>query len=164
MERPRLLTAIRRARLGPLAAAVLASVLTGCAASPTQSPISEYVAGIKDAIDSSQPERVPTLVVTWDPAEAELGQCRRIAGQTVIYLHVGRILDSAATVAEARSLITEVLVHELAHARLTCTDADHARLPPPAPRIAHKPSILLKQYAWDEFGAAAREERRSEWR
>jgi hypothetical protein len=148
--------------VGRLVAAALASVTTGCAAQPRQSPISEYVAGIKDAIDSSPPARLPTLVVTWDPAEVELGQCRRIAGQIVVYLHVGRILESAATVAEARSLITEVLVHELAHARLTCTDADHAHLPQPAPRIAHKSPTLLKQYAWDEFGTAAREQRRAE--
>jgi hypothetical protein len=157
------LPAARRCALrGPVVATALSWLAISCAATPTQSPISEYVAGIKDAIDSSQPERLPTLVVTWDAAEAELGQCRRIAGQTVVYLHVGRILESAATVAEARSLITEVLVHELAHARLTCTDADHAHLPAPAARMAHKSPTLLKQYAWDEFGLSAREQRRSE--
>lgn len=147
---------LRRWRRGRLMPLIFAVVTTACGAAPRQSPLSEYVAGIQDAIASTQPERVPTLVVTWDPGEVELGQCKRIAGQPVVYLHIGRILDSANTVEEARTLISEVLVHELAHARLTCSDADHAQLPRPTPRIPRGAPTLLKQYAWDEFGVAGR--------
>lgn len=161
MKRPRPPAWLSWEWVGLLAASVM-TWLTACAPAQKQSPVSEYVAGIKDAIDSAQPERVPTLVVTWDPAEIELGQCRRVAGQPVVYLHVGRILDSANTVEEARALIAEVLVHELAHARLTCTDADHTQLPPPARRVPRGAPTLLKQYAWDAFGTAGRDERRQQ--
>jgi hypothetical protein len=149
---------LRRPRRGRLVPLLLVVVTSACGGAPKQSPLSEYVAGIQDAIVSTQPERVPTLVVTWDPGEVELGQCKRIAGQPVVYLHIGKILDSANTVEEARTLIAEVLVHELAHARLTCSDADHAQLPRPTPRVPRGAPTLLKQYAWDEFGVAGRSE------
>jgi hypothetical protein len=143
-------------RYASLALVVPFLLMAGCAPALKQSPVSEYVAGIKDAIDSAQPQRIPTLVVTWGAAEVELGQCKRIAGQTVVYLNVGKITDSVGTVEEARALIAEVLLHELAHARLTCSDADHAHLPLPAPRAVPDTPSVLKRYAWDEFAVGER--------
>jgi hypothetical protein len=162
VEYPLSPTAARRKARRLFTALTLTFVVDACSPTQMQSPISEYVAGIKDAIDTAQPDRLPTLVVTWDPGEAELGQCKRIAGEPVVYLHVGRILDSSDTVEQTRALIAEVLVHELAHARLTCTDADHAILPPPVRRLPRTSPSLLKQYSWDQFGLAGRNQSRAQ--
>jgi hypothetical protein len=101
-----------------------------------------------DAIDHAHVEQLPTIVVTWDKDQDELGQCRRIAGVPIIYLNVGTIVESTDSPEQARQLISEVLTHELGHARLTCSDADHAVLPR-AKRLTAAAPALRRMFAWE---------------
>ena len=145
-----------RLGFGAKATLVLAfSVGLGCGHAPPRSPTAEYLAGIEEAIERMQPKHMPTLIVTFDKDELEMGQCRRIAGQAFVYLHLGVITDRVDSPLEARALIAEVLAHELGHAELTCSDADHAVLLPRARRIHSDEARLTRSYVWQ--GAYARE-------
>jgi hypothetical protein len=131
--------------------AQLALLLPACAQHHAKNPLTEYLAGMSDAVERVQPAHVPTLIMTWDLQSNELGQCKRIDGEPVIYIHVGRIREQTRSVREARELITEVLVHELGHARLTCSDRDHAVLArvTPRTRVVDPPTRLNISYAWE---------------
>jgi hypothetical protein len=132
-------------------AALLALVLPGCAQRNIKNPLTEYLAGMSDAVERVQPAHVPTLIMTWDLQRNELGQCKRIDGEPVIYVHVGRIREQTRSVEEARELIAEVLAHELGHAQLTCSDRDHAVLArvTPRTRVVDPPTRLNISYAWE---------------
>lgn len=105
-------------------------LLFGCTGAQPANPIAEYLRGVEDAVRQAAPERMPTIVVTWNEDAPGFGACRIVAGERLVYVHAGRILRVARTVEEARSLITDVLVHELGHAALSCSDADHQELAP----------------------------------
>ncbi|MGC4087792.1 MAG: hypothetical protein QM756_07825 [Polyangiaceae bacterium] len=114
----------------------LLSGATACQQPPARSVTAEYLAGMEDAIQRMQPRQLPTIIVTWSKDALELGQCRRIAGEAIIYLHLGVIADRAQSADQVRALTAEVLAHELGHAELSCTDADHAALLPHAHRLS----------------------------
>jgi len=109
---------------------------------------------MEEALERMQPKRIPTIIVTWDKRELELGQCRRIAGEAIVYLHVGVIADRAKDALEARALIADVLAHELGHAELTCSDADHGLLLPRAHRLTPEAPSLRRSYVWETLRPA----------
>ena len=136
-------------RLGQRSYAAIITLLlvSACAPAKTTNPMAEYFEGIKRAASPLDPKKMPTMVLTWDSDQPDLGQCRRVAGEPVVYLHMGKILESARSVQEAEDLIAEVLTHELGHARLTCSDDDHRILPKRS--IAAEKSIVTRSYTWD---------------
>lgn len=114
-----------------------------------RSPTAEYWAGIQEGIERMQPTHMPTIIVTFDKDALDMGQCRRIAGETIVYLHLAAIADRTSSPAEARALIAEVVAHELGHAELTCSDADHALLLPRAHRLSRDEARLHRSYVWE---------------
>lgn len=156
--RPHIIVVVLRSGFSSKAALAFAwSLCIACGQKPARSATAEYLAGIEEAIERMQPKRMPTLIVTFDKDELEMGQCRRIAGQPFVYLHLGAIADRAGSPIEARALIAEVLAHELGHAELTCSDADHALLLPRAHRLSSDEARLHRSYVWQ--GAYAGEGR-----
>ncbi|HET9929092.1 MAG TPA: hypothetical protein VFQ35_00310 [Polyangiaceae bacterium] len=140
----------RHASLGVALRRLLLTALfcIACTKETVRSPTAEYLSGIQEAIERMQPTRMPTLIVTFDKDALEMGQCRRIAGETIVYLHLGAIADRTSSPTEARALIAEVLAHELGHAELTCSDADHGLLLPHARRLSRDEARLHRSYVW----------------
>lgn len=101
-------------------------LLAGCAHAP--SPLSEYVAGAVDAVKQTGLQQPPDIYVSWEQT-GSMGSCKTIAGRRIVYIRPHVILRAARTTQEARSLITDVLAHELAHAALSCSDTDHQVIP-----------------------------------
>lgn len=133
--------------IGVARLACAALLCFACGHQTERSATAEYLAGIQEAIERMHPKRMPTLIVTFDADALEFGQCRRIAGEAIVYLHLGVIADRTNSPTEARALISEVLAHELGHAELTCSDADHALLLPRAQRRARDDG-LQRSYVW----------------
>ncbi|HET9954988.1 MAG TPA: hypothetical protein VFQ61_10815 [Polyangiaceae bacterium] len=123
--------------------------VVACTHHPPSHTAAEYLGGIQDALSATQPRILPTLIITWEADEPDLGQCKRVSGEVVIYLHMGRILQAARSESEVRPLVAEVLSHELAHANMTCTDADHYRMPRPSVVGLEKPDGLKRRFAWE---------------
>jgi hypothetical protein len=99
-------------------------VLFTLSCSPATRTLDQYVAGAVDAVEQAAPTEPPTIVVDWRH-EGPMGECKRIDGAPIVYLYPRVILRAARTTQEARSLIRDVLAHELAHAVLSCSDKDH---------------------------------------
>jgi hypothetical protein len=131
----------------PIVASLL---LFACSSAPKSDPMAEYIEGVKLATIRMEPNEMPMMVLTWDIDQHNLGQCRRVAGQPVVYLHLGKILEATKNVEEARELIAEVLTHELGHARLTCSDDDHRVLPKPSRSNAVESSSLVRTYSGEK--------------
>jgi hypothetical protein len=94
-----------------------------------QSPLGAYLQGVEDAVLESESEKLPDIYVDWRNDEGVLCACTRVEGEIVVYLYPARILRTASSVQHGRLLIAQVLAHELAHAKATCSDADHAVRP-----------------------------------
>ncbi len=96
-------------------------------------PLEQYLLGVRDGIAEAQHEYPSALIppdvyVDMTTVGDELGACKAIAGKRVVYLYVASILKRTRSTQEARLKIAQVLTHELAHAALTCSDADHSRI------------------------------------
>lgn len=108
--------------------AVIAGALCALSCASQQGdPLEQYLLGVRDAVAEAPPDIYVDLTTRGD----ELGSCRVIAGRRVVYLYVASILKRTRSTAEARLKIAEVLAHELSHAALTCSDADHSTLEMP---------------------------------
>lgn len=106
--------------------------LTSCA-SLQGDPLEAYLLGVNDGIREAQANHPsslapPDVYVDMTTRGEELGSCRVIADRRVVYLYVASILGRVRNATEARLKIAEVLAHELGHAALTCSDADHSEL------------------------------------
>lgn len=107
------------------------TLIYGCAALGGQhSPMGEYLMGVEDAVLENQMAYPhvgppPIIVVDFETLDQGLGKCSVIEGDKYIYVYIAAIMKQAKSVREGRLLIAEVLSHELGHAALTCSDADH---------------------------------------
>lgn len=109
-----------------LAAAI---ALTSCAAQQGD-PLEQYLLGVRDGIAEAQmrhpsTQAPPDVYVDLSTRGSRLGSCRIVAGRRVVTLYVAAIIQQTRSTREARLRIGEVLAHELIHAGLTCSDADH---------------------------------------
>lgn len=117
--------------------AVIAGALCALSCASQQGdPLEQYLLGVRDAVAEAQANHPnslapPDIYVDLTTRGDELGSCRVIAGRRVVYLYVASILKRTRSTAEARLKIAEVLAHELSHAALTCSDADHSTLEMP---------------------------------
>lgn len=108
--------------------ALLAALALTCACASTHDhPIryDAYLAGIGDGLRRARAEQPPRIEVSWTRGHRYLGTCRMVEGVPVIQINVADILDQSGSDIDAREQIARVTEHEVLHARLTCSDADH---------------------------------------
>lgn len=107
--------------------ALLAALALTCACAPATSGIryDHYLAGIGDGLRRANTDAPPRIEVSWTRGHRHLGTCRMVEGVPVVQINVADILDQSESLADAREQIARVTEHEVLHARLTCSDADH---------------------------------------
>jgi hypothetical protein len=116
-----------------------ALALAGCYGQQND-PLEQYLLGVRDGLAEARfpcaeaedatcepySGSPPEVLVSWREDDGPLGTCRRVDGIPLVTIYPLRIIRQAQDVAQGRLLIGQVVAHELQHARLTCTDADHA--------------------------------------
>lgn len=113
-------------------------LLAGCYGQQND-PLEQYLLGVRDGLAEARfpcaeaedatctpySGSPPEVLVSWREDDGPLGTCRRVDGIPLVTIYPRRIIRQAQDVAHGRLLIGQVVAHELQHARLTCTDADH---------------------------------------
>jgi hypothetical protein len=102
-------------------------LLASCAHIDMGSPMDQYISGVSDGIRMAGPGEIPQMVLTWDEGHTYLGECRQVSGMRLVYIHVGQIVAESRSPWDARAKVKRVVMHEIEHARASCSDADHAR-------------------------------------